>query len=187
MVDPTFPTPEHQQEMKQLSRYPAGQSRKHRLIPSHAERTLAEWDNYRATERMRLDAMGARDTTDVEITDEGGNKITVQMPTKVDYFKSCIQDFPTPERLAQLPDLNKQEQANYKAMAATLAEKKRLRNIPSFWQLRRKPFGFIINEGGRGVTLSVLPKRGLPFRLYVAGWVLMLQRGKWSFGKAGTQ
>lgn len=186
MVDPTFPVPEHQQEMKQLSRYPAGQSRKHSLIPSHAEKNLAEWDNYRAAERMRLDAMGARDTTDTEIEFEG-EKITVQLPTKSDYFKSLIQDFPTPERLAQLSDLGKQESANYKAMAATLAEKERLRNIPTFWQLRRKPFGFIINEGGRGFTLSFLPKRGLPFRLYIAGWVLMRQRGKWSFKKAGTE
>jgi len=49
--------------------------------------------------------------------------------------------------------------------------------------------GFIFNEGGHGVTLTVLPRArnskslALPFRLYVAGYVLMLLGGRWTFKK----
>lgn len=47
---------------------------------------------------------------------------------------------------------------------------------------------FIINEGGRGLTLTIA--KWCPFRLYIAGWVLQY-RGVgamtpgWSFRKAG--
>jgi len=49
--------------------------------------------------------------------------------------------------------------------------------IPLF-QYNPAPVGFIFNEGGRGVTLTLT--RMVPFRLYVAGWVLMYQCGSWS-------
>jgi len=46
------------------------------------------------------------------------------------------------------------------------------------FQYNPAPVGFIFNEGGRGVTLTLT--RMVPFRLYVAGWVLMYQCGTWS-------
>ena len=50
--------------------------------------------------------------------------------------------------------------------------------------IRRGPHFITINEGGRGVTFSSV-RPGMPFRLYVAGWVLMLNMGKWSFRRYG--
>lgn len=47
------------------------------------------------------------------------------------------------------------------------------------FQYNPAPLGFILNEGGRGVTLTLT--RMVPFRLYVAGWVLMIRGGKVSF------
>jgi hypothetical protein len=47
------------------------------------------------------------------------------------------------------------------------------------FQFNPAPLGFIFNEGGRGVTLTLT--RMVPFRLYVAGWVLMCQGGEVSF------
>lgn len=40
------------------------------------------------------------------------------------------------------------------------------------------PYSLIINEGGRGITLTILPEHGIWFRLYVAGFVFMLSRDK---------
>ena len=42
--------------------------------------------------------------------------------------------------------------------------------------------GFFFNEGGRGLTLGIMPGKFCPFRLYIAGWVLMysLHLGKYA-------
>lgn len=50
--------------------------------------------------------------------------------------------------------------------------------IPIF-QINPAPFGFIINEGGRGITLTCT--RAVPFRLYVAGYVVMWHKNKLTF------
>src|ERR1051325_2586146 len=98
MVDPTFPTPEHQKEAAQISRYPADRGpRKHRLIPNHAVETMNAWDEHRAREQARYAAMTPAQRTAA--------------------FTSCIQDFPTPERMASLPDLDARDRAEAKARA----------------------------------------------------------------------
>lgn len=46
------------------------------------------------------------------------------------------------------------------------------------FQYNPAPLGFIFNEGGRGVTLTLT--RMIPFRLYLGGWVLMYRGREWS-------
>jgi len=40
--------------------------------------------------------------------------------------------------------------------------------------------GFTFNDGGRFFTIARLPWAGIPFRLYIGGFVLMLAHGHWT-------
>lgn len=116
--DPLFPTPAESKVIKQA---PESRPRKHSLIPTSAEDTLAYWDKVRADERARLDAIGARD--EEEFTDPiTGETYMIPAKSSRDYFKSCIGDFPTPERLAQL----EAEQAERDRRNAAMDEELRL-------------------------------------------------------------
>lgn len=121
-------------------------SKKHRLIPQSAITLMEQQDAQRAAIRAHLDEIGARETVDYidPVTDE-----TFQLPTgkATDYFCSGIGDFPSPERIAQLPDLDDRDRAYENAIRAA-ADRKKLNELKTLRErirrvlhLLRKVFG----------------------------------------------
>lgn len=108
--DRIFPPPAAVSEIDSVVNVPAPETypRKHTAIPNHAVEYLKKWDDYRAEKQAMYAALDEKVKT-VLLAD--GTFIEVFAGEKLDYFRSCISEFPTPENLAASPDLDEIERA----------------------------------------------------------------------------
>lgn len=144
---------------------------RHSLIPASAEKLMREQDE--AREKARRTGKGVFNThafarsieADLKLALEGKSADVVETAEGPIVVKRLSEKYVVRSRWLKL----------------CLWQSRTFRNgFGPLFKLNRKPFRFLFNEGGRVLTLSIIEKT-LPFRLYVGGWVLMYQSGRWSF------
>jgi hypothetical protein len=145
------------------------------LIPEHLTRELHEQDEARARARRKASYAAFRNTfinkhaLEIEMIRRGA------VVTEVDPVTGQVL-------AVELPGTIKPVVAVYTSVWKERVSRywgnflRSVRGLRWKWQNTR----FTLNEGGRGVTLSIVPLYDMPFRLYVAGWVLMRSQSKWS-------